>query len=142
MLLAKTYLCPIQPRVHIRRANNHMCILEEPTTTCAYLPLFLGSWNIQEYLDSNLFWAGDGRFCGGFPPFCVFETRIQACHVFNCIRCTAFLETHLFSQSKSGNFGSRKVTRFSWNPPIPLSHFLSFFLWFRRPKPITGLSGW
>ena len=52
------------------RTNSH-------TATHAYLPLFLGSWNIQEYVDSNLFWASDGRFYGGFPPFCVFETWIQ-----------------------------------------------------------------
>ena len=31
-------------------------------TTYAYLSLFLDCWNIQENLDSDLFWAGDGRF--------------------------------------------------------------------------------
>ena len=33
---------------------------------------------------------------------------------------TAFFEAHLLSPSKSGNFERSKVTRFSWNPPIPL----------------------
>ena len=32
------------------------------TTTYAYLPLFMGYWNMQECSDSNLFWAGYGRF--------------------------------------------------------------------------------
>jgi hypothetical protein len=31
-------------------------------TTYAYLSLFLDCWNIQENLNSDLFWAGDGRF--------------------------------------------------------------------------------
>jgi len=43
------------------------------TTTCAYLPLFIGYWNMRKYSDSNIFWASD--FCGDFPPgpFGVFE---------------------------------------------------------------------
>jgi len=55
------------------------------TTTCVYLLLFMGLWNMREYSDSNLYWAGDGRFCGDFPPFCIFETRNPTCHLFNCI---------------------------------------------------------
>jgi len=35
------------------------------TATYAHMPLFMGSWNMQEHLDWNLFCAGDGRFCGG-----------------------------------------------------------------------------
>ena len=38
-------------------------------TAYAYLPLFMGSWNIQEHLISNLRWAGDSQFCGGFHHF-------------------------------------------------------------------------
>ena len=33
---------------------------------------------------------------------------------------TAFFEAHLLSPQKLGNSGSRKVTRYSWNSPIPL----------------------
>jgi len=33
------------------------------TTAYACLPLFIDSWNIKEKLDSELFWAGDSRFC-------------------------------------------------------------------------------
>jgi len=38
-------------------------------TTYAYLSLFMDCWNIQENLDVDLFWAGDGRFCGIFFIF-------------------------------------------------------------------------
>jgi len=34
------------------------------TTTYAYVPLFISFWNMQEHLDSTLFWAGGGCFCG------------------------------------------------------------------------------
>ena len=39
----------------------------------AYLPLFKGSWNMQEYWnsDNDIFWFDDSRICGGFPPLCV-----------------------------------------------------------------------
>jgi len=43
-----------------------------------------GSWNIQKKLDSDLFWAGDGRFCGGFPPLCILAPRDQSCLFFCC----------------------------------------------------------
>ena len=48
--------CTYEVRVFTRYFTNK--------TSYAYLPLFMGSWNVQEHLDSNLFWAGDGRFCG------------------------------------------------------------------------------
>jgi len=37
-------------------------------------------WNIQENMDSDLFWAGDGRFRGEFPPVCVWRhgTRLAS----------------------------------------------------------------
>ena len=38
----------------------------KPINAC--LPLFMGSWNMHEHWDSDLFWFGDGRICGGFPP--------------------------------------------------------------------------
>jgi len=34
----------------------------------AYLPLFMGSWNMKEYLDSDIFWLGDRRICEGVSP--------------------------------------------------------------------------
>ena len=30
------------------------------------MPMIISYWNMQEYLDSNLFWAGDSRFFGHF----------------------------------------------------------------------------
>jgi len=58
-------------------------------TTYAYLSLFTDCGNIQKNLDSDLFWAGDGRFWGGFPPFGILAPRIQTCHFLiaskNCI---------------------------------------------------------
>jgi len=32
---------------------------------------------------SDLFWAGDGRFCGDFPPFCILASWVQTCQFFN-----------------------------------------------------------
>ena len=49
-----------------------------PTAHCthkpmyAYLPLFMSSWNMQEYWDS----VGDGRICEGVSPLCVLAPRI------------------------------------------------------------------
>ena len=45
-----------------------------------------GCWNIQETLDSDLFWAGDSRFCEGFSTI-LLHLR------------TAFSEAHLFKLS-------------------------------------------
>ena len=53
-------------------------------TTYAYLSLFICCWNIQEILDSDLFWAGDGWFQGDFPPFCVLTPREQTRELFYC----------------------------------------------------------
>jgi len=75
-------------------------------TTYAYLFQFMGCWNIQENLDSDLFWAGDGRSCGGFPPFCILAP--QTCQLLEL----HFLRRIFYANSKSGNFGSQKVARF------------------------------
>ena len=50
----------------------------------AYLPLFIGSWNMQEHWDSVLFWFGDGRICAVFPPLCVGYKSTWTCHFSNC----------------------------------------------------------
>jgi len=49
-------------------------------TTYSYLSLFMSCWNMHENLDSDLFWASDGRFCEDFPPICVFARWIKWCH--------------------------------------------------------------
>jgi len=80
------------------------------------------SWALETCKNVYLFWAGDGRFCGGFPLFGVFETRIQTCHLFYCIDEVQFLRSIFWAKIKSGNFGSPKIVRFLQNPPIPLLH--------------------
>jgi len=47
----------------------------------------MGCWNIQENLDSDLFWASDDQFYGGFPPFCVLAPRDQTCQLFKPTNC-------------------------------------------------------
>ena len=42
----------------------------------AYLPLFMRSWNMQEYWDSDICWLSDGLICEGFSSFCVLAPRI------------------------------------------------------------------
>jgi len=53
---------------------------------------------MQQYSESNVFWAGDGRFCGDFPPFCVFEIRNQTCHHFD-----GTFELHFFYYSQDAS---------------------------------------
>jgi len=77
---------------------------------------FLDSWHAQEYLDSNLFIAGDGGFCVNFPPSGVFETQNQICRLCNRTFELHFLETHFYRYRKSGNYDSRKVTNVLRNP--------------------------
>jgi len=61
---------PAGPSTYTKKKKNpkahftHSCIY-------AYLPLFMGSWNMHEYWDSEdwaISWLGDGRICGGFSP--------------------------------------------------------------------------
>ena len=86
------------------------------TPIYAYLPLFMGSWNMQEHLESDLFWFGDGQICGGFPPLCFFVCLFGFAFWRHGTRLATFLI------APSGNSGSLKVTRFLWNPSIPLLH--------------------
>jgi len=88
----------------------------------AYLPLFISSWNIQEHWDSDLFCLGCGRICGGFPPLCVLYKSARTCHFFYCTPELHFLRRIFWAHQKSGNLLRSKVTRFSWNPLIPLLH--------------------
>jgi len=70
-------------------------------TTYEYLSLFTDCWNIQENLDSDLFWAGDGRFWGGFPPFWILAPRIPDLPLFLLHLRAAFFEAHLLSPLKT-----------------------------------------
>ena len=44
--------------------------------TYVYLHLFMGSWNMLEYLDLDIFWLGDGRICKGFSQLCSLAPQI------------------------------------------------------------------
>jgi len=63
------------------------------------LSLFKGCWNMQENLDSEIFWAGDGRFCGNFPPFCILESRDQTSQLFYCTK--ELFMRRIFSANKN-----------------------------------------
>jgi len=101
-------------------------------TTYAYLPLFIGSCNMQEYLDLNIFWSGEGRFCDSFPPFCVFARHVVKLAIFliaysncclNCIHSDASrVWWRIWVNTQSSNFDSRKVEFFLRNPLITLLH--------------------
>jgi len=68
-----------------KRRNFSPKLIEpiKPRTSIHICPrLFTDCWNLQENLDSDLFWDGDGRFWEGFPPFCILAPRIQTCHFF------------------------------------------------------------
>ena len=58
-------------------------------TSYAYLSLLISCQNIRENLDSDLYWAGDGRLCGGFRQFASWRhgTRLASFFVVpvNCI---------------------------------------------------------
>jgi len=44
--------------------------------------LFIG-FKTKLGLDSDLNWAGGGRFCGSFPPFCILAPRDKTWQLFN-----------------------------------------------------------
>jgi len=99
------------PRIYFTHKTKYM-----------YLSLFKGCWNVQENLDSEIFWAGDGRFCGNFPPFCVLAPRDHTCQLCYCTKELHFLRRIFWANKKSGNFGPQKFAMFLWNPPIPFLH--------------------
>jgi len=78
--------CGILERQELFHRNNFA-----QKTTYAYLSLSMGCWNVQENLESDLFWADDGRFCGDSPPFCILAPRIQTCQLFYCTKELHFL---------------------------------------------------
>jgi len=45
---------------------------------CTFVPVH-GLLEYPKKLDSSIFWAGYGRFCGDFPSFCVLAPRDQTC---------------------------------------------------------------
>ena len=72
----------------------------------------MGSWNLQKHLNSNLFWPGDSRFCGHFPPFAFLRRGcgLVSFQVFMHLR-TAFLdsEAHILNYKKSATLNPKKL---------------------------------
>jgi len=66
----------------------------------AYLPLFMGSWNMQEHWDSDLFCFGGGRICGNFPPLLRFGVERPNLPRFLLHLRISFFEAHLLSPLK------------------------------------------
>jgi len=59
---------------------------------------------------------------GGFRHFCVLYKSDRSCHFFYCTWELHVLRCIFWAHQKSGNFVRLKITRFSWNPHIPLLH--------------------
>jgi len=82
-------------RVGFQKRRNffprHTLLINPHKPIYAYLPLFMGSWNMQESWNSDLIWSGDGWICGGFLPLCVLYKSTQTCHFFYCTK-----ELHFF----------------------------------------------
>ena len=68
--------------------------------TYSYLPLFMGSSNMQEHWDLDLFCLSGGRICGFFPPLLRFGAECLDLPPFVLHLRTAFFEAHLLSPSK------------------------------------------
>ena len=58
----------------------------------------------------------------GFSATLRFGATEPDLHLFNCTYELHFLRRIFWAHKKSGNSGSLKVTRFWWNPPVPLLH--------------------
>ena len=91
------------------------------TPMYAYLPMFMSYWNMQEYLDLNVFWAGDSRLCGHFAflRHAIKFAFFRIAHL-NCIfqGASFALITNLASLPSD----SPKCTRVFTEPSIPLLH--------------------
>ena len=96
--------------------------------TYSYLPLFMGSSNMQEHWDLDLFCFSGGRICGFFPPLLRFGAECPDLPPFVLHLRTAFFEAHLLSPSKIWQLWTLKSYRFWWKPPIALLHPKSWLL--------------
>ena len=87
-LFSGKFLFPIWD---FRKAGTFPQKLLAHKTTYTYLSPSMGCWNIQENLESDLFWADYARFCVDFSPFCILAPRIQTCQLFYWIWSLDFL---------------------------------------------------
>ena len=64
------------------------------------MPLFMSSWNMQVHWDSDLFWFGDGRICGIFPPLLRFVEKRPDLPLFLLPPKTEIFEAHVLGPLK------------------------------------------
>ena len=95
-------------------------------TLYTYSPLFTGSWNMQEDLDSTIFWAGGSRFCEGPAILCFLRHEFKLAILFiahlKCISWDASFEliqnlATLHPKKLQGPVGLQPE-----NTPTPLLH--------------------
>ena len=77
--------------------------------------LFIGSSNMKEYWDSELFCVSDGRICGVFRHFCDLYNSAQTCHFFYCTSELLF-EAHLLRPLKIWQLWSLKSYKVFMEP--------------------------
>jgi len=63
---------------------------------------------MQDSLDSDLFWARDGRYCGDIPLFWRFGATGTGVPSFLLYQKTLFFEAHLLSSEKTWQLCSPK----------------------------------
>jgi len=80
----------------------------------------MGSWNMQEHWDSDLFCFGDGQICGGFPPLLRFVSKRTDLPLFLLHLRTAFFEAHLLSPLKIWQLRALKSYKVFMEPPYTI----------------------
>ena len=72
----------------------------------------MGSWNMQEHWNSDLFWSGDGRICAGFPPLCVLYESTQTATFLNAPKNCIFSGASFESIQNLATLGISKLKGF------------------------------
>ena len=83
----------------------------------------LRSLGICKNIGIRTYFASVTAESAGFSRhFWVFYKSARTCHFLYCTWELHFFRRIFWAQHKSGHFVRLKVTRFLWNPPIPLLH--------------------
>ena len=89
-------------------------------TMYAYVSLFKGCWNIKKSWMQTYFALVTVDSVENFRHFSFWRHGTRLATFFIAPK-NWFFQSH-WDNKNSGIFGSRKVARFWWNPPIPLLH--------------------
>jgi len=124
-LVFRLYTCGILEKQHFFPRN---CFAHK--IAYAYMSLFMNCWNIQENMDADLFWAGDGRFCGiflflaGDGRFCGTLFHFGATQsdllLFLLDLRTAFFKAHLLSPWRLWQLWFPKCYKVFMEPPYTI----------------------